>query len=240
MQKNTLNKICGLLPVILVLLMLVQGCASSKKLREESARNLMANQTQPVANTDSLYRIRIGDEIELLVWEQPNFNTTTTVSSLGTIAIPLVGEVKATGLTHDELKRELTRKLSQYIKDEINLTLSIRSTDNMLVSVFGMVTRPDNYPVVNETSIFKILSVAGGPSDEANIRSVKIYRKNNNPHYVTVDLTKYLDSGELNSPATTVYPGDIVYVPKKENAVREMSDFLRDVVLLFGIFRVIN
>ncbi len=237
MQLNITN--IPLMGLLLLVLLVAQGCVGSNELQEENTRNLISSGGQYTVTNDSLYQIKTGDEIEILVWEQPNFNTTTTVSSMGTIAVPLIGEMQVTGLTHGQLKRDLKSRLSKYIKDEINLTVSIRNTDNMLVSVFGMVTRPDNYPVVDQTSIFKILSMAGGPSEEANIRNVRIYRKNSNPRYTTLDLTQYLESGEF-STASQVYPGDVVYVPRKENAVREMSDFLRDVVLLFGIFRVIN
>lgn len=232
-KKNTI-----LCCMSITVVMLLQGCITTQNMQDKDARNLLADQ-QYAASSDSLYEIKKGDEIEILVWEHPDFNTTTTVSNLGTIAVPLIGEVKASGITHDELKQSLTKRLSEYIKDDINLTVSIRSTDTMLVSVFGMVARPDNYPVTNEASIFKILSMAGGPSEEANIRGVRIYRKDSNPTYQTLDLTHYLDSGQMSS-ATKVYPGDVVYVPRKNNAVREVSGFLTDVVLLFGIFRVIN
>jgi len=228
-----------LMGLLLLVVLVTLGCAGSNELKEESTRNLISSGGQYTVTNDSLYQIKTGDEIEILVWEQPNFNTITTVSSMGTIAMPLIGEMQVSGLTHRQFKRDLKNRLSKYIKEEINLTVSIRNTDNMLVSVFGMVTRPDNYPVVDQTSIFKILSMAGGPSEEANIRNVRIYRKNGNPRYTTLDLTQYLESGEF-STASQVYPGDVVYVPRKENAVREMSAFLRDVVLLFGIFRVIN
>lgn len=223
-----------------LLVFLSQGCATSNKQLEESTQRLLASQQQEQsASLDSTYKIKSGDEIEILVWEQPNFNKTTTVSSLGTIAIPLIGEVQAAGLTQDELKRELTQRLSKYIRDEVNLTVSIRSISNMQVSVFGMVNRPDNYPINNQTSIFKIISMAGGTTEEANIKNVRIYHEDSNPHYTKLDLTQYLESGQINS-AVQVYPGDVVYVPRKDNAVREMSKFLGDVVLLFAIFRVIN
>jgi polysaccharide export outer membrane protein len=236
MRKSNVIKWCSLLG----LLVMLSACGASKNMKEESARQLSttpAAVTQKV--TDADYKIRTGDEIEVLVWEQPSFNTTTTVSGMGTIAIPLLGELEVSGLTHEQLKALIRNKLSQYIRGDINLTVSIRNTDTMMVSVFGMVSRADNYPVVDQTSIFKILSMAGGPSEEANIRRVKIYRKSGSPHYELLDLTHYLDSGQMND-AAMVYPGDIVYVPRKENAVRQMSDFLRDVVLLFGIFRIFS
>lgn len=224
---------------MLSLLIVLQSCATSQSGQDKYAQTMLESSPTTAASIDSTYSIGIGDEIEILVWEQPNFNTKTTVSNLGTIAIPLIGEIQASGLSKSEFEKELTKRLAKYIKGEINLTVSIRSTHSMLVSVFGMVSRPDNYPIGGQTSIFKVLSMAGGTSNEANIRNVRIYRKNSNPHYTTLDLTEYLDSGRQSSVAV-VYPGDIVYVPRKENAVREVSEFLRDVVLLFGIFRVIN
>jgi hypothetical protein len=85
--------------------------------------------------------------------------------------------------------------------------------------------------------------MAGGPSEQADLRNVRIYRKPSGSmaelHNVTIDLTQYLDGGR-NNPAAIVYPGDVVYVPEEENVIRETSQFLRDIVLLFGIFRVVN
>lgn len=234
MSLTNILKLCGFLAITI----LVLGCSPSKEIQEENARQQLAQaqqQTSPVA--DSTYQIRAGDEIEILVWEQSDFNTTTTVSNQGTIAVPLIGEMEVVGYTHSELKENLRKKLSQYIKGDINLTVSIRSTDAMLVSVFGMVGQPDNYPISNSTSIFKVISMAGGPSDDANIRRIKIYREGGDSNYLTIDLTRYLESGRM-SQAAMVNPGDVVYVPQKENAVREMRDFLRDIILLFGIFRV--
>lgn len=229
------------LSIVLLSLVLVTGCATSRQqIEEDNARRQMsAAASYNSIEADSAYKIRPGDEIEILVWEQPNFNTNTTVANQGTIVVPLIGEMKITGLTQSELKRDLNRQLAQYIRGEINLTVSVRSTDNMEVSVFGMVADPDNYQIVDQTSIFKVLSMAGGPSEDANIRRVKVYRKSGDPKYHLIDLTYYLEHGRMDE-AAMILPGDIIYVPQRQNAVREMSDFLRDVVLLFGIFRVIN
>lgn len=219
---------------------ILQGCATSDNLTEERIQRLTSEESSQTVVTDDSYQIRPGDEIEILVWERPNFNTTTTVSGLGTITVPLVGEMNVSGLTHEELERELIEELSEFIRGDINLTLSIRNTDNMMVSVFGMVNRPDNYPIIDQTSVFRILSTAGGPLEEANLRNVKVYHRRGEASSTTVDLTNYLETGQMESSALNVYPGDIIYVPSKENAIREMSDFLRDVIIFFGIFRIFN
>ncbi|MEX2351379.1 MAG: polysaccharide biosynthesis/export family protein [Balneolaceae bacterium] len=226
--------------LIILGMIMTQACTTTRTLSNDSTPQTPNTTQIPTEESDSQYVIRPGDEIEILVWEQPSFNTLTTVSRLGTIAIPLVGEIVVTGLTQEELKRDLEGELAEYIRGEMNLTISIRNTDVLIVSVLGMVTDPDNYPVVDQTSIFRILSTAGGTTEEANLKEVRIYNQNGPEDYVTIDLIKYLESGQMNSPEILVRPGDIVYVPRQENVVREMSDFLRDVIILFGIFRVFN
>ncbi len=221
-------------------ILVLQGCGTTDTAKQDISRSLMQSELQQTQEVDEDYQIKIGDEVEILVWEEPDFNTSTTVARNGTIAIPLVGEVYIAGLTRDELERTLRRHMSEYIRGDLNLTISIRNTQDMMVSVFGMVARPDNYPIVTETSIFSILSTAGGPTDDANIRKVKIYRKAGSSYYDVIDLTNYLDTGRMDDSITKVYPGDVVYVPRQHNAIRETSDFLRDVVLLFGIFRVFS
>lgn len=226
--------------LIILVLIMTQACTATRELPSDPPPQTPNTIEAQAAESEDLYVIRPGDEIEILVWEQPSFNTLTTVSRLGTIAIPLVGEIMVAGLTQAELKRDLEGKLAEYIRGDMNLTISIRNTDVLIVSVLGMVESPDNYPVVDQTSIFRIISTAGGTTEEANLKKVKLYRQSGPEDYVTLNLFEYLESGQMNSTAILVRPGDIVYVPKKENAVREMSEFLRDVIILFGIFRVFN
>lgn len=229
----------SILAFIILAMIMLQACSSSAELPSEQLPPPEAAETETTEAEDQ-YVIRPGDEIEILVWEQPSFNTLTSVSKLGTIAIPLLGEITVAGLTQEELKRDIEGKLSEFIRGEMNITISIRNTDTLIVSVLGMVTRPDNYPVVDRTSIFRIISTAGGTTEEANLKKVKLYRQSGPEDYVTLNLVEYLETGQMDSPVLLVRPGDIVYVPKKENAVREMSEFLRDVIILFGIFRVFN
>jgi polysaccharide export outer membrane protein len=233
------NKATTSILFVLILGIISSGCSTSNKLKS-GPDFAMPDSLKESVVIENTYQIQTGDEIEILVWEQPNFNTLTTVSSLGSIAVPLVGEIQVTGLTKEELRRELTRRLSNYIKGDIGLTISIRNTDRLMVSVFGMVTRPDNYPVVNQSSIFRVLSNAGGPTPEANLKKVLVYRSKYSGESQEIDLTKYLNSGELGSVELLIQPGDIIFIPRKENVVRDMSEFLRDVVVLFGIFRVFN
>lgn len=236
------NKFRFHLPTLLIicLLAITQACTSTRVASVDRNQQVQERADTEGMLSEATYKIRPGDEIEILVWEQPSFNTLTTVSRMGTIAIPLVGEISVTGFTQDELKRSLEPKLMEYIRGDINLTVLIRNTDTMIVSIIGMVTRPDNYSVADQTSIFRLLATAGGHTELADLTNVKLYRQATPEDYVQLNLIEYLESGQMNSAPLIVRPGDIVFVPEKENVVREMSEFLRDVVVLFGIFRVFN
>jgi|GEM_PF-708085 len=232
------------------------GCSTIKEANKEKAMNSVSSskteQSDPLLISESTdsnnagsayrqldeeYEIRPGDQIEILVWQYENFNTKTTVNFNGTITVPLIGEVIAGGLTKAELKQQLVNELSKYIKSDINLTVAITESNNQLISVLGSVGKPDNYPVNDRRSLFEILSRAGGVSEDADLRNIRIYHSTTDSDYDKVDLTNYFERGS-NRNIVTVGPGDVVYVPKEENVIREFSDFLRDFIVLFGVFRV--
>ena len=177
--------------------------------------------------------------MELSVWGYPEFSTSTTVKPTGTIIVPLIGELKAAGFTKDDFSDQVRSRLSEYVQGEAKVTLSVSSPLTQKVTIIGSVTRQDNYPVTAEVSLMEILSTAGGPSPESDLNHVRIIRFGANSDPVEVDLAYFMETGEVDL-MPKVRPGDTVFVPKKENFIRSFSDFLRDVVLLFGFFRVFN
>jgi polysaccharide export outer membrane protein len=185
------------------------------------------------------YVIRQGDQIQLNVWGYPEFNTTGSVKENGNIAIALLGDLNATGLTKEQFTDIVRTRLSEYIQGEIKLTLSVVTSVAQKVTVLGYVTRQENIPISSEMSLLEVLSAAGGTTPESDIRRIKIIRFGESQNPIEVDLTWYIENGNLDA-APMVRPGDTVFIPKSENVIRELSDFLRDVFLLFGFFRIFN
>ena len=85
----------------------------------------------------------------------------------------------------------------------------------------------------------EILSAAGGPTTESDLEHVKIFPMGNDNYPVEVNLEWYIENGQVQR-LPMIKPGDTIYVPKKENVVRDFSDFARDVIVLFGFFRLFN
>lgn len=213
------------------------SCTTNRALQEERAKQMIQEPSSssfiPRTSNDLL---RPGDEVTLLVFGHDQFDLETTITSASTLVIPLIGEISVSGYTKADLEKRLRRELANYIRDEITMTLSIRSMQNEMVSILGLVRNPSNYPVMGEASLIEVLSMAGGTSDEADLRNIQVYRTNSPTVMTIVDVPWHLENGSLDREELIIRPGDVILVPRKDNVVRELSFFLRDVVLLFGLF----
>jgi polysaccharide biosynthesis/export protein len=84
----------------------------------------------------------------------------------------------------------------------------------MAVNVWGFVHKPGQYMVPYETDLISLLSFAGGPREEARIKSIKLVRPGSGggePQVIDVDVKKYLDNGRV-SEIPVLRPGDTVVV----------------------------
>jgi protein involved in polysaccharide export with SLBB domain len=241
---NTNLRRRGLLSVIffcgvLLTQLLLTGCSPQSSLTKGSSLSRPTVGVLPVRVSANSYLIKQGDQIEISVWGYPEFNTTTILKESGTISIPLIGDMKVENLTKEQFTEQLRTKLAQYIQGEIKVNITISALTAQRVSVLGAVTRQENYPVSGDIKLLDLLSLAGGTTIDADLHRIKIYRGGDTQDASVIDVEEYLDSGTVEA-IPNVRPGDILFVPRQENAVHEFSEFLRDVVLLFGFFRVFN
>src|SRR3989339_120816 len=181
--------------------------------------------------------IKSGDQLQVSVWGYPEFNTTTTVKDYGTVTIPLIGDVMAAGLTTDRFTVDVSRKLTQYVKGEPKVTVS-HIDMNKRISVMGAVNKQDNYTSLSDISLVEIIAAAGGPTPDADLGHVKIFMKGKISDVKEIDLAKHLEQGDMDN-IPKVRSGDTVFVPREENVMRKLSDFTRDILLLFGFFSLL-
>lgn len=229
------------LVLTLISFVFLLGCSSTREISSTNIdQQLRTGIITETADSESEnYVIRIGDRMNLVVWGYPEFNAQVQVKENGFVSLPLIGEVLTAGLTKNQLIDKLKEKLSVYITGEIKINLEITSIMTQKVTVLGAVNRQDNYPVNIEVSLIEILSTAGGVTTDADLRRIKIIRNNLGSQPIDVDLIEMIEKGNINT-IPIVKPGDMVYVPKKYNIVRELSEFFRDAIFLLSLFRVFN
>jgi polysaccharide biosynthesis/export protein len=88
------------------------------------------------------------------------------IGTNGDITLPLIGRVKAGGLTVEQLETELNTRFKEFIQDpEISVRVTVFGSQP--VSVFGAVTKPGVVQLRGRKTLYEVLSMAGGPSDTA-------------------------------------------------------------------------
>jgi len=82
------------------------------------------------------------------------------------------------------------------------------------VHIWGQVNKPGLHTVPSNTDLMELLSLAGGPSDYANLGRIKLIRREEGKEAIFfIDLGEYLDKGDPSS-LLILKPGDAVIVPK--------------------------
>ena len=152
-----------------------------------------------MADADGPYLLDTGDKLRIFVYGQPNLSRIYTVDHDGVVSVPLIGHVKARGLTTARLEGAIRSRLgAQYVKDP-HVTVDI--SQNRPFFILGEVRSAGQFPYVNGMTIQSAVAIAGGYSERADEKRVQITRRVNG-------LVEKMDV-----PSDyVVQPGDTVYV----------------------------
>jgi polysaccharide biosynthesis/export protein len=167
------------------------------------------------------------------------------IGSNGYITLPMVGRVKVSGLTTEELEKDLTTKLKTYIRNP-EVSVSIVEQHSQPVSVVGEVTTPGIQQLQGHKTLMEVLSLAGGARPTAGY-SIRITRKKEwgpipLPNAVTDPSGEYTVAEvnlkqimEAKNPAENILimPQDVISVPRAE-AVYVIGDVKRPGEFILG------
>jgi polysaccharide export outer membrane protein len=110
------------------------------------------------------------------------------IGANGNITLPLIGRVKAAGLTVEQLETELTSRLKAYVL-EPQISVTVTEFRSQPVSVLGAVTTPGIVQLRGRKTLYEVLSLSGGPRETAGS---------------TVSITRRRENGELTLPGATL------------------------------------
>ena len=152
--------------------------------------------SSPNESTASGYRLGPGDRLQVTIFRQPEMSGEFTLDGAGRLSLPLLGELKAGGLTTRELENEIRQQLE--IKGFlVNAQVSIQLLTYRPIYVLGEVDNPGSYEYREGMTVTNAIALAGGYTYRA-IRSK-----------VTIERRGCLFEA---TPETLVQPGDIITV----------------------------
>ena len=156
-----------------------------------------------VVETGHEYKLGPGDKLRVTVFGEDNLSGEYTVSNNGGIALPLVGEVRAGGLTPVLFQTEVQDKLtaSGMVRTP---RVSVDILDYRPFYILGEINKPGQYPYAIGMTVTKAVATAGGFTYRANNRMVYVTREGS-AREVPVSVTA----------ATWVGPGDTIRVGER-------------------------
>lgn len=148
----------------------------------------------------STYKLAAGDVITIRVFGEDDLSREKIrLTDAGTIPYPVLGEVKALGLTIGEIERSISSGLSgRYL---VNPRVSVTIEEYRPFYINGMVEKPGAYPFQPGLTVLKASSLAGGFKERASFSKISIIRE---------DAPKAgPQKAEINTP---VNPGDTIFI----------------------------
>ena len=144
--------------------------------------------------SDEEYVIGVDDVLHIQVWDNKDLDQNVTVRPDGRISFPLVGEIRASGLTSSQLAELLSTQLGKWVKNP-NVSVVVREIRSLRVFFFGQVTRPGVYPIKPGTPVLRALPIAGGLAPGADLSAAYIVRDNQR---IPVDLRRLVQDADLS------------------------------------------
>ncbi|CAN5291299.1 hypothetical protein BH11PSE5_BH11PSE5_11040 [soil metagenome] len=124
------------------------------------------------------YRINPGDEIEIYVWGEERLQRTVKILPDGTFSFPLVGQIDALNKLPSDIEAEVARGLKSQYRDNVpQVTVTVKAATGLQFTVAGKVKAPGAFTPGRYVNVLEALTMAGGPSDFADVAGVTILRK---------------------------------------------------------------
>jgi polysaccharide export outer membrane protein len=160
------------------------------------------------------YVIGHGDLLSITFWQRPELNTESRVTAAGDIELPLIGTMRAAGLTPSSLRDNILSRISLLDIRVTQVAVVVREYASKSVYVTGSVGAPGKLNFEAIPNLWQIILEAGGPLPAALLDDVTIVRGGGREagKIIHVDLTNALEQGDF-SLLPPIYPGDTVHVP---------------------------
>lgn len=117
------------------------------------------------------------DLLEITVFKVPDLTREIKVGDNGSITFPLIGIVRAQGLTPAQLERQIERRLGQDFMNNPQVTVVVKESTKNRITVEGAVKTPGVFPVTGDTTVLQAIALAGGLDAKADTRRAVLLRR---------------------------------------------------------------
>ena len=212
----------------------LSGCTGSRTGSIPYARaDFHAPDPVAVSTLEADHKLQPGDVVSVNVFQVDTVSGDREVDALGRIQMPLIGPVAAQGLTTTELAAALTAKLNETYLRNPRVQVVVKTVRQQTITVDGSVTTPGVYPITGAVSLIQAVALARGPSPDANVKHVVVFRRINGQRQAAAFDLSTIRSG--TDPDPDIYGDDVIVVDGSRG--RQMFHDLVSSIPLLTVFR---
>lgn len=185
--------------------------------KEDISRGLISSDFEPADSLAVLateqYILKKGDVISIVVMEHPEF-TKASIRVLpdGGIEYPLLGNIKAEGMTVSVLRKLIEKRLLPYVTIPV-VTIYVERIYGHKVNIIGYVTSPGEYQIYEPLKLTDALALARGIKNIRDVKELRLIRKNGEIFDVEIRDLWFSNSVEASEDQLLIYEGDTLVVP---------------------------
>ncbi len=176
------------------------------------------------------YNIRPGDTLQIEVLEDPSLNRSALVLPDGTISLPFIGTLKASGRSVEAVRRQVTQGLASNFAADPTVVVSVASLaaerpappapppvePTIDLYIMGEVAQAGKKEVSPGTTILQFLAESGGLTPFAATSRIQLHRTRNGKTEVYLFSYDGKGKGTRIPPSTQLAEGDVVVVPARK------------------------
>lgn len=162
-----------------------------------------------------------GDVISISVYQDPKLDRQVLIGPTGMIAFPLVGQIKAAGLTPSALENILKERLKGKFSEEPDITVSLTAEKTLEEDlkprfyITGEVLRPGYFVIRTKLDVLQAIAMAGGFSPFAAKRRIQVRRQINGIESTYVFDYNDFFAGTNVDDNIRLRAGDVIIVPER-------------------------
>jgi protein involved in polysaccharide export with SLBB domain len=170
------------------------------------------------------YPIGVGDQVIISLYGGAEFQRSFRVGKDGAIFPEGMGKIYLAGYTFENARRILYARFAAVVPEGTNIDVSLGQPRSINVNVVNEVNNPGIVTVSAFTNAFNVIQLAGGITENGNLRNIQI--KRNGRIIEEIDVYKYLQTGETGR-RSYLQNNDFIIVPFYEKRVLATGQFKR-------------
>jgi polysaccharide biosynthesis/export protein len=158
------------------------------------------------------YVVGPEDVLGIVIWRERELSGDVIVRPDGKISLPLLNDIDVAGLTPDQVRERITERAKEFVEGP-TATVVVKQIHSRKVFITGSVERPGPFPLMQQTSVLQLISLAGGLREFANASSIVVVRNENGRQVTFAFNYNDVKNGRKLEQNIILKPGDTVIVP---------------------------